>query len=215
MSFINTVMEKEFVTFIIPSLNRPTLVRSVESIINQTDSNWKIIIVFDGFYELIKIPKKYKSKIKMLQTPHLGEAGFVRNIGLKEVDTSWVAFLDDDDAVESTYVAKLKEYIQSDPKLEVVYFSINWGNNITPLPNEDVGMHNGFISFAVKMDLINRHNILFGAGPTLEDRKFFVECKNHGKCLITYDPQYLVFIRSWWKGSGLEQLQIKELLKFL
>ena len=36
------------ITFIIPSLNRPTISKSVESLLNQTNPNWKCIIVYDG-----------------------------------------------------------------------------------------------------------------------------------------------------------------------
>ena len=36
------------ITFIIPSLNRPTLERTIESLINQTNPNWKCVIIYDG-----------------------------------------------------------------------------------------------------------------------------------------------------------------------
>ena len=36
------------ITFIIPSLNRPTINRSVESLLNQTNPNWECIIIYDG-----------------------------------------------------------------------------------------------------------------------------------------------------------------------
>lgn len=205
-----------FVTFVIPSLNRPSLVRAIDSIIAQTDKEWECIVVFDGLYEKIEVPRKYKDKINLVYNEHLGQAGFIRNIGIQHVHTPWIAFLDDDDTIEPTYVAKLREYTTKDPDLKVVYFSIRWANGeFSPHPHEDVGMHNGCISYAVKLSLIKEHNLAFGAGPFLEDRRFFVDCKNKGKCLITYDPQYLVDVRSWWRGGGSAPLKVKTPLRFL
>ena len=36
------------ITFIIPSVNRKTLTNSVNSILNQTNPNWKCVIIYDG-----------------------------------------------------------------------------------------------------------------------------------------------------------------------
>jgi len=36
------------ITFVIPSLNRDTLSTSVESLLNQTNENWRCVIVYDG-----------------------------------------------------------------------------------------------------------------------------------------------------------------------
>ena len=36
------------ITFIIPSIARLTLLRTVESLKNQTDPNWRSIIIYDG-----------------------------------------------------------------------------------------------------------------------------------------------------------------------
>ena len=41
-------IEKNKITFIIPSINRTTLTNSVNSLLNQTDKNWKCIIIYDG-----------------------------------------------------------------------------------------------------------------------------------------------------------------------
>ena len=39
---------KNIITFIIPSLNRFTILNSIESLKNQTNPNWKCIIIYDG-----------------------------------------------------------------------------------------------------------------------------------------------------------------------
>ena len=36
------------ITFILPTLGRDSLKKSIESIINQTNKKWKAIVIFDG-----------------------------------------------------------------------------------------------------------------------------------------------------------------------
>jgi glycosyltransferase involved in cell wall biosynthesis len=43
------------ITFIIPTIGRKTLINSIESIINQTNTDWKIIVIFDGIKSNINI----------------------------------------------------------------------------------------------------------------------------------------------------------------
>ncbi len=43
------------ITFIIPTIGRKTLINSIESIINQTITDWKIIVIFDGIKSNINI----------------------------------------------------------------------------------------------------------------------------------------------------------------
>ena len=106
------------ITFIIPSLNRFTILNTVESLINQTNPNWRCIIVYDGVdgtpfndgrITTIKIDKTG------LIGPKNGQSGLVRNEGIKLVTTEWVGFLDDDDTIHSDYVKTLTEkYIDYD-----------------------------------------------------------------------------------------------------
>jgi len=36
------------ITFIIPSINRDSIIRTIDSLLKQTNNNWKCIIVYDG-----------------------------------------------------------------------------------------------------------------------------------------------------------------------
>ncbi len=106
---------ESIITFIIPSLNRPTILRTVDSLLNQTNSNWKAIILYDGVdgtefnnekIKTIRLPKKG------LMGPNNGQSGLVRNEGIKIADTEWIGFLDDDDTIHPNYVQTLSEKYQ-------------------------------------------------------------------------------------------------------
>jgi glycosyltransferase involved in cell wall biosynthesis len=105
-------IKKNKITFIIPSINRDTLGRSIDSLIRQTNPNWECIVIFDGVDgvefddERIKI---IRSKKLGGNSPYHGISGLVRNVGLDLVNTEWVGFLDDDDTLDTSYVDTLFE----------------------------------------------------------------------------------------------------------
>jgi glycosyltransferase involved in cell wall biosynthesis len=106
-------MEKK-VTFIIPSINRSTLTRSIDSLINQTNHNWECIIVYDDVdgptFDDPRIKTvKTNSRLGSLEGNNHGVSGIVRNIGIEMCNTEWIAFLDDDDTVHNDYVKTLYE----------------------------------------------------------------------------------------------------------
>lgn len=104
------------ITFIIPSINRPTLQRTIDSLLNQTSPNWRAIVVFDGVdgitFEDERIIVLRINKTG-LEGPKNGQSGLVRNEGIKLVKTDWIGFLDDDDSLDKNYVKTLFEKYRS------------------------------------------------------------------------------------------------------
>lgn len=116
-NYLNNTMEEK-ITFIIPSLNRPTLDKTIDSLLNQTNPNWKCIIVYDGV-DGEKFDDERITTIKIekvgLIGPINGQSGLVRNEGIKLANTEWIGFLDDDDTIHSEYVSALfKNYSNYD-----------------------------------------------------------------------------------------------------
>lgn len=190
--------EVTFLTFVVPTLGRPSIYRTIESIQAQNDWNWKCIIMFDGIEPTMDTTYQ---NIIIRSCEKKGNAGWVRNEALKLVDTRWVAFVDDDDYILPTYMDKLKYYINSNPGIDVVIFSYKdeTNNNIQPPPNfTDLVRCNVGISFAARMDFIREHNIEFDF-RSVEDFDFLNKCKEAGgKYLLTHDIQYIVGRRSAW-----------------
>jgi glycosyltransferase involved in cell wall biosynthesis len=96
------------ITFIIPTVARPTLKDTLLSLINQTNPKWKAIVIFDSIEPDTTITELTDNRITTVQCSKLGEginsAGNVRNYGIKYATTEWVAFVDDDDSVKNNYV---------------------------------------------------------------------------------------------------------------
>lgn len=140
------------ITFIIPSLNRPTLKRSIDSLINQTNPNWKCIIVYDGV-DGVQFDDERIETIKIEKVGVIGgvngQSGRVRNVGIKMSKTLWVGFLDDDDSVNSNYVDDLlKKYSNYD----FVIWRMKYTNGkiIPSINNDNLDFGNVGISFCFK-----------------------------------------------------------------
>ena len=60
---------EEKITFIIPSVNRDTLKRSIDSLYRQTNKNWLAIIIYDGVEPTQDFSsEKIKKRISILLT---------------------------------------------------------------------------------------------------------------------------------------------------
>jgi glycosyltransferase involved in cell wall biosynthesis len=184
------------ITFIIPSLNRPTIVNSIESLLKQTNPNWECIVIYDG----VDGPDFKDDRIKIIKIDktgvvgeHNGQSGLVRNIGIKEVKkcskvsigniysnwfdvttTEWIGFLDDDDTLHQDYVKDLfGKYSHYD---FVVWRMIYNNGRILPPPNNDeLSFGSVGISFCFKNKF---GNLLFENNRNGEDYDMVTKLKS-------------------------------------
>lgn len=165
-----------FITFIIPSLNRSTITRTVDSLLNQTNPNWKCVIIYDGVDGITfndeRISTTKINKFGVVGVVH-GQSGLVRNKGIEMVDTEWIGFLDDDDTIHPDYVKTLSEkYLDYDFVVwRMIYFG---GVILPPLQNNDLLFGNVGISFCYKNKF---DNLLFDNNRDGEDFDFLIKLK--------------------------------------
>lgn len=158
--------KKTFITFIIPTLGRTTLIDSIQSLRNQTISDWKAIIVFDGIISNILLDDE---NIKIIEIEKCGiknSAGFVRNEGIKKCEnTEWIGFLDDDDTLSNDYIEKLKLEINLNNKIDVCIFRMGYENGyiLPTMYDKNINRNKVGISFAIKKNIIEY--ILFENSP--------------------------------------------------
>jgi glycosyltransferase involved in cell wall biosynthesis len=172
-------------TFIIPTIGRETLSLTLQSLKNQTITNWKAIVIFDGIE-----PTIYETdpRITIIKTPiKLGQgynsAGLVRNYGIKFANTEWVAFVDDDDSITPSYIESFLSELWLDP--DVIIFRMTLDDRICPSVDstnffiKDVG-----ISFAVKKELVSKFRFI----PSIEEDFEFLDKLRLKKYKIVLSP---------------------------
>ena len=104
------------VSVIIPTYNGSnTILRAINSVLNQTYSNLELIIVDDcskdNTFEVVKNVKDKRVKVLRHKKNRGGSAA--RNTGIKEAKGEYIAFLDDDDEWLSEKVEKQVEYLKN------------------------------------------------------------------------------------------------------
>lgn len=105
----------KLITFVVPAYNVADYIEQcLNSILNQTDKDFKIIIVDDGSTDR-RTPEicksyfiKYPEVIKFISQKNKGLGG-ARNTGLEYVDTEYVMFLDSDDWLDINFIKNFKQ----------------------------------------------------------------------------------------------------------
>ena len=97
----NKKKRKTQIDIILPNFNSQEFIaETIKSIIKQSYSNWKLIIIDDNSNKKTKeILKKFikNKKIKIYWFKKNQGAGFCRNYGIKKTKSPYIAFIDSDD----------------------------------------------------------------------------------------------------------------------
>ena len=148
-------------TFIIPTIGRETLGTTLQSLYDQTCAEWRAILIFDGV--ACNIDRNLvDSRVKIMEIEKCGQhtncAGFVRNSGIRECDTEWIAFVDDDDLVSSRYVETFYKEI-GEYETDVVIFRMYSDKTSEIYPSlkiDNFYQENVGISFALRRSVFER-----------------------------------------------------------
>lgn len=117
------------VTFVIPTTQERLRerVRAIESVYAQTDPDWLAVVCGSGFVPDLAI----EARTYAVKGPVEGGKATARNMAMRhvhfaasthDVDTDWLAFLDDQDTVSDQYVARLREIKEA---ADIVVFRMN------------------------------------------------------------------------------------------
>ena len=109
----------DMVSIVVPVYNAAKYVaETVMSVVNQTYSNWELLLVDDGSTdgsgEIIKSLAKEDNmgRIKVLFPKEHGTAARARNYGISNASGRYIAFLDADDLWEKSKLERQMEFLQ-------------------------------------------------------------------------------------------------------
>ena len=186
--------EKEKIDIILPNYNSSLFItETINSVLNQSYKNWKLIIVDDfSDKKTVNILKKITSnkKIKVFWQKKNRGAGFCRNYAIKKSNSPFVAFIDSDDIWKKN---KLKNQIDFMKKNNFSFTYTNYetfGKKMKKIINPPKLDYSNFIrntSIATSTMMVRRKeikNIKFTNTKICED--YFFKCKLLKKIKFAY-----------------------------
>lgn len=131
LSYNMKSMHQLSVSILLPTYNRRNyLGEAVRSILNQTYSNWELLVINDGGEDVSDIIASFNdNRIRCYNRPHEGKAATL-NFGLSLVKSKYIAYMDDDDIVYPEHIANLVKTAEQN-QADFVY-SDTWAIVVSP-----------------------------------------------------------------------------------
>ena len=114
------------ISVIIPAYNIEKYIdQCLDSLQAQTFDDFEVICVDDGSddrtHERIREHIKKDQRIRLIEMPHCGLAGAMRNTGIENADGKYCLFLDGDDFFEPDMLKKSYEKAEEDDEYVPIY----------------------------------------------------------------------------------------------
>jgi hypothetical protein len=160
----------------------------------QTKPYWRAIVISDG----VDVPKSMDGRVTVINIPQVGtknHAAQLRNYGMMQSLTDWVAFVDDDDTLARTYVQHLEEEAAETPSAECVIFRMMHapGRILPPPTQTNFTANNVGISFSLKRKLYEQ-GFMFVPGSAEDFHLLDTIRRYKRKMVISRHTEY--FVRS-------------------
>ena len=161
-------------SIIIPLFNKEnSIARTVESVLNQSVSDFEVIIVDDGSTdnsrkEALSIKD---SRIRLIEKEN-GGVSSARNLGIKAANSPYVALLDGDDYWDSAFLEEQQKLIDDFPEAGMwgVNYAFVKGMSCAPC---DQGMDEGFRGYVKDYFGSTSHNDLYCSSSVVIKKDVF------------------------------------------
>ena len=185
-SIINEILTpiKDSVSVIIPTYNRAKfLIRSIDSVLNQTHQAHCIVVNDGSTDETQTILTSYKSKIDVIRLDQNKGVSYARNIGISHANSNWMSFLDSDDQWHSNKLKNQLDFYKHHPYFSILQSQENWiRDNKKVNKKKQFNKASGFIwdiclnrcmispsSVLIKKDIFDKFNLFDESLPVCED----------------------------------------------
>jgi glycosyltransferase involved in cell wall biosynthesis len=94
------------------------LKRAIQSVLEQSNQSFELIVVSDGCDKTVEITREFKSEkivlIRANKQVDLVGVGRLRNLGISKAQNDWITYLDSDDVLGENHLQILSQNLNSD-----------------------------------------------------------------------------------------------------
>lgn len=123
-------LEENMVSIIIPVYNQEKfLIETLNSVVNQTHSNWECVLINDGSTDnSVTLINEYLTQDKRFHFINSENKGVsnARNLALQQVKGEYVLFLDGDDLIHPEKIAQAISNFQKNSDLSIVFTTTSY-----------------------------------------------------------------------------------------
>ena len=211
-------MSSVFFSVIIPVFNRErTIQKAIDSVIEQSFTNFELIIINDGSTDSTKdILEKLPNNIKIIHQENHG-VSHARNRGIESAQGEFIAFLDSDDYWHKEKLKKQYDYLQQNPNSKILHCDEVWirnGKRVNPRKIHQKAGGDQFIrsmqlccispsAVVIKKEVLNEFNGFLENYPVCEDYDLWL------KITYKYQVDYIDEMLITKTGGHDDQLSSK------
>ena len=122
------------ISIVVPVYNAEQfLERAIQSVLNQTDNNWELILVDDGSTDASgKLCDKYAQKYLNIHSFHKKNEGqfLTRQFGIQKATGEYIGFLDADDFLDEEYIYQISKNIFENAYPDIICFEYSQWNKV-------------------------------------------------------------------------------------
>ncbi|MFL2136707.1 glycosyltransferase family 2 protein [Ruoffia sp. FAM 24228] len=187
------------ISIIVPMHNSENTVHlTIESIQNQTYTNYKVLLIDDGSTdktaEVCRELVGDDARFHYFYKPN-GGVSSARNYGIEKVDTPYIAFLDSDDVFDPRYLEAMFQRYEEDPSIDLVACSYTRNNKYIYLGDRNITNYD-MVTTILDEDGPMGYvcNKLYRSDVLREHHVHFDETLHYGEDLL-YNVTYLSHIK--------------------
>lgn len=181
----------ELVSVVIPTYNRSNVLsRAIESVLNQSYSNFELIIVDDGSTDGTKelVSQYSDSRIRFVEFGSNKGANAARNEGIRKSNGKYISFLDSDDEFTSDHLENAVSCLKQSPRsvkgvytsqkkyIDGSFHSSSVAKKVLNSPKQIIRSYsaNGFSSFTFLSGVFDKVGLLDEELVAYQDMEFLI-----------------------------------------
>ena len=186
----------------------PYIADTIQSIIDQTDSNWELIIVddcsSDNTIEIVTRYTQHYSNILLIKNQENLGPGITRNKGIEKAKGRYIAICDSDDVWNPRKLELQIKFMQSHNNIPISYTSYELMDENGKDLHKSIRVPDAPLSYS---DYLK--NTIIGFSTSIIDRKFCPEIKMHDMRSREDTCLWCELLKNGHKAYGINKILVK------